>query len=82
MDMKKPVFMFYNIIGSIIRATTMIILWTLFGKYYEWIVNNFRIIMLVLIAWIAIYIYFFKKEEFKKYLKEKNEELDELVSKK
>lgn len=79
MDMKKPAFMFYNIFGSIVRATTMIILWTLFWKYYEWIINHIWIIMLFIMSWVAIYIWKFKKEEFKRYWKEKNEELEEMV---
>ena len=78
MWMKKKSFMFYNILGSTIRATTMITLGTLFWKYYEAIVNNSGKIILTIFIWVWIYIYFFKKEEFLQYWKEKNEELDNL----
>jgi membrane protein DedA with SNARE-associated domain len=81
MGMKKPAFMFYNIIGSIIRAISIITLWTLFWKYYEMIINHIWKILLVIIILVWIYTYLFKKEEFKKYWKEKNEELDKFVKK-
>lgn len=82
MGMKKPAFMFYNVIGSIIRATTIITLWTLFWEYYETIVKNIWKILIVIIILAWFYIYFFKKEEFKKYWKEKNDEIDNLIDKK
>ncbi len=82
MWMKKTSFAIYNIIGSIIRASTIIIMWVVFIKYYKILLNYAWYIMLGIIAVIWIYIYFFKKEEFKKYLKEKEEEIDLMVEKK
>jgi membrane protein DedA with SNARE-associated domain len=82
MGMNRPNFMLFNIIGSIIRASTMIILWTIFGKYYEWIINHIWIIMLIILLWVVLYLYFFKREWLKQYIKEKNDELDEMVEKK
>jgi membrane protein DedA with SNARE-associated domain len=79
MEMKNPTFMLYNTIGSIVRATMMIILWTMFGKYYEIIIDNAWIIMAVLLLFVWLYVYKFKKAEFLKYWKEKNEELDEFI---
>ncbi len=76
MWMKSKIFMIYNVIGSIIRAIIMIILWTIFASYYEKIVDNFGKIMIwILLIW-AFYIYKFKKKEFMQYMDEKNKEID------
>jgi membrane-associated protein len=77
MGMKKKSFFIYSITGSIVRATTCIVLWVVFVSYYETIVDYFKYIILgiIVIAWI--YIYFFKKAQFLKYIEEKNKELDE-----
>jgi len=82
MGMHSTKFMIYNIIGSIIRAITIIILWVLFVAYYKAIIDNFGYIMLGIFVWIWWYIYYFKKDEFLIYMKEKNNELDELSKKK
>jgi membrane protein DedA with SNARE-associated domain len=82
MWMKKTSFAIYNVIGSIVRASTIIIMWVFFAKYYEILLDYAWYIMLVIMWLIWIYIYYFKKEEFKQYLKEKEAEIDNIIDKK
>jgi len=81
MGMSNKVFWISNIIGSIIRAATIVILGVVFAKYYEILVDYFGYIMTWIFIIIAVYIYLFKKEEFKKYMEEKNAELEEKIGK-
>ena len=74
--MKSKTFMFYNIIGSIIRSVVMIVLWVLFAKYYEVVIDNAWKVMIWIMLITGLYIWKYKKKEFKKYIKEKNEEMD------
>lgn len=76
MWMHHRTFFIYNIIGSTLRAITIVILWVVFAQYYEVMIDYLAYIMiwLMLIAWI--YIYKYKRKEFKKYIQEKNEELE------
>jgi len=76
MWMKSKTFMFYNIIGSIVRSLVMIILWVLFAKYYEWIIDNSGKIMLIITIASWLYIWKYKKKEFIKYWQEKNAEME------
>ena len=77
MWMHSRKFMIYNVIGSIIRATVIIVLWVLFVEYYKLILEYIWEIMLWIFALIWLYIYKYKKKEFLQYIKEKNEELEE-----
>lgn len=77
MWMSNKSFFIYNILGSVIRAVVMIILWVIFASYYETIIDYMMYIMIWVTIIIAIYIYKFKKREFLDYMKEKNEELEE-----
>lgn len=81
MGMNSVKFTIYNIIWSIIRATTIVILWVLFVEYYKVILEHIWKIILIIIALVWFYIYKYKKKEFIQYLKEKNEELDNLHKK-
>lgn len=81
MWMKSLSFMIYNIIGSIIRAVTIIWLWVVFVEYYEILLEHAWKIMIIIFWIIAFYIYKFKKKEFMKYLYEKNNELEQLWKK-
>lgn len=78
MWMNSVKFMIYNVIWSIIRAVTIVLLWVLFVEYYEIILEHIGKIMLAIFAGIALYIYKFKRTEFKKYMDEKNKEMEEL----
>lgn len=82
MGMKSKSFMIYNIIGSIIWATTMVVLGMIFVEYYKIILEYIGYITTFIIILIWIYIYKFKKEEFMKYLQEKNEEMERLYGQK
>ena len=76
MGMKSKKFMIYNVIGSVIRAITIIILWVLFAKTYDTIIDYiwYILIGIMIITWL--YIWRFKKKEFKKYMEEKNREIE------
>lgn len=78
MWMRERSFVFYNTIGSILRAITIITLWAVFGKYYETIVNHIWKIVGVMCILLLAYLYFFKKDQMQEYIKEKSEELDNL----
>ncbi len=76
MWMKDLKFMIYNIIWSIVRAVTIILLWVMFVEYYNIILEYIWTIMLIIFIFIGIYIYKYKRKEFLKYLNEKNEEME------
>jgi len=80
-EMRPKSFIFYNVIWSVIWSLTFVSIWLFFADNYETIVNYISYIMLVLILGFAFYIYKFKKQEFKKYLELKNNELDEKMNK-
>jgi membrane protein DedA with SNARE-associated domain len=78
MWMASTKFMIYNIIWSIIRAITIILLWVMFVEYYKIILEYIGSIMMVVFIFVWIYIYKYKKKEFMQYIHEKNKELEEL----
>jgi len=69
-------FTIYNIIGSIVWAITIITLWVLFAQYYEVVIDNAWKVMIWIMLATWFYIWKFKKKEFKKYMQEKNEEME------
>jgi membrane protein DedA with SNARE-associated domain len=81
MGMKSKKFMIYNALWSIIRASTIVIFWVIFAQYYKIFLEHSGKISLAIFAIIAGYIYYFKKEAFIKYWKEKNLEMEELSKK-
>lgn len=80
--MKSKTFMIYNAIGSITWATTMIVFWVVFVEYYQFFIEYAGTISLVILLLVGLYIYFFQKAAFLKYLQEKNQELEALSHKK
>ena len=82
MWMKSAKFMFYNALGSVIRATTIILLWVVFVSYYEFLVEHSWKISMFIISIVWFYIYKYKRKEFKKYWEEKNAEIEEISRKK
>ena len=74
-NMKTKYFTLFNIIGSILRAVVMVLLGVFFVQNAETILNNIWKILLILVLGLLVYIYFFKREEFMKYLEEKQKEL-------
>jgi len=81
MGMHSRKFMLYNAIGSIIRATTIILLWVVFVKYYKILLEYSWTIFIIVLLIIWLYIYKFKKQEFITYWQEKNAEMKELNKK-
>jgi membrane protein DedA with SNARE-associated domain len=82
MGMNSKKFMIYNIIGSCIRASIIILLGVIFADYYKVIIEHFWKIMLLILWAVWIYIYKYKQDEFKKYMVEKNKEMEELYGEK
>ena len=78
MWMASVKFMIYNIIWSIVRALTIILLWVVFVEYYKIILEYIWYIMMFIMVIVWLYIYKYKKKEFMQYLHEKNKELEEL----
>lgn len=76
MGMKSKKFMIYNIIGSILRAFTIVSIWLVFVKNYEAILKYIEFIFLWIFICIWIYIYVYKREEFKIYWEKKNKEIE------
>lgn len=79
--MSNKKFWLYNGIGSVIWATVLVILGIFFADNYKIILDNFGKIMMVILILIIFYIYFFKKDEFEKYLADKNREIEEKIQK-
>ena len=79
MRMHHKSFFIYNIIGSTVRATTIVILWVVFAEYYEAVIDYFWYIMMWIMLLTWIYIYKFKKTEFLQYMREKNEEIENMT---
>lgn len=81
MGMKSRSFMIYNIIGSIFRSCTIVLLWVLFAKTYETVIDYIWYIFIGITLLFIAYIWKFKKKEFMQYMKEKNEEIERKVNK-
>lgn len=79
MGMKTKSFMIYNTIGSVVRATSMILIGVVFAKNYETIIDYLGYIVLGSLVIAGLYIYLFKRAAFMKYLDEKNKEIDEMI---
>ncbi len=79
MGMKNKTFMIYNTIWSIIRALTIVILWVMFAKTYDIVIDYLWYIMVWILVISWIYIRFFKRKEFTKYIQEKNKEIEEKI---
>jgi len=79
MGMKKTSFFVYNIIGSIVRAITLIILGVVFASYYEVIIDYLMLIFFIVLVGVFAYMYKFKKESLMEYIHEKNKEIDEKI---
>jgi len=78
MNMHKKSFFIYNILASIIRSVTIVVLWVVFAEYYETVIDYFWYIITWIMILTWIYIYKFKKKEFVKYMNEKNKEIENL----
>lgn len=82
MGMKTGKFWIYNIIGSVLWAGTIITLGVAFVTYYKTILSYFSYILMGIMICTIIYIYFFKKEAFVSYIKEKEKEIEDKAKEK
>ena len=73
--MNNKFFTVLNIIWSVFRAVVMVSLWVFFVNNAEKILDNIWKILLVIMLWLLAYIYFYKREEFMKYLEEKQKDI-------
>lgn len=76
MWMKHKSFIIYNVVWSIIWSIVIILLWVIFAKTYETIVDYLWYIMMWIMVIVGLYIWRFKKKEFLKYIEEKNKEIE------
>lgn len=76
MGMKSTKFMLYNMLGSFARSTVIVVLWVLFAKTYEVVVDYLGYIILWAFILGILYIWKFKRDAFLLYLQEKNEEIE------
>lgn len=76
MWMRTKNFFIYNIIWSIIWSICIIVLWVLFAKVYEQIVDYIGYILMWIMFLTWVYIWKFKKKEFMEYMEEKNKEIE------
>lgn len=71
-------FMIYNAFWSVFYAWTIVWIWVLFVEHYKIILEYiWRAMLWILILW-WLYIYFYKREAFNKYMEEKNLEIAEM----
>jgi membrane protein DedA with SNARE-associated domain len=77
MGMHTGKFWIYNIIGSVLWAGTIITLGVAFVTYYKTILSYFSYILMGIMICSIMYIYFFKREAFMIYIKEKEKEIED-----
>lgn len=77
MGMHTGKFWIYNIIGSVLWAGTIITLGVAFVTYYKTILSYFSYILMGIMLCIVVYVYFFKREAFMVYIKEKEKEIED-----
>lgn len=82
MGMHTRKFWLYNIIGSVLWATTIIILGVAFVTYYKIILAYISYVLVGILAVAVLYIAIFKREAFRAYLREKEQEMEEKLQKK
>ncbi|MDD2487565.1 MAG: DedA family protein [Candidatus Gracilibacteria bacterium] len=82
MGMKHKNFWIYNLIGSVIWSISIISLGVVFVQFYKNILKYFPYLLGFLLIILALYIFFFKKNEFMDYLKDKNQEINEKIANK
>jgi len=80
--MHSTKFTISNIVGSVLRWVSMVLIGIVFVENAEVILENIWKIILWIVVIFLVYIYFFKKEEFMIYWNEKNKEMEEMLNKK
>ncbi len=74
--MQERNFWLYNMIGSIIWAASINMLWVFFIDNYKSILENLWTVMTVLLVATIWYFYFFKKEFLMSYMRDKQMEIE------
>lgn len=74
--MQQKKFMLSNIVGSIIWTTGMVILGVLFVQYYEVVLQYIRYVVMGIIFLGIGYVLIFKRVAFKKYMADKEAEMN------
>ena len=80
--MEEKNFWLYNMIGSIIWAASINLLGIFFIDNYKSILENLGTIMLVFFLGFALYMYIYKREYLKEYMRDKEKEIIEKQNKK
>ncbi|MBP6909980.1 hypothetical protein KBC03_00015 [Patescibacteria group bacterium] len=75
--MRWTTFMLFNFIGSVFYSVALITLAKLFVGYYEVVIPYIRRIMIGLLLLVGVYVRFFKRDSLKRYLRDKEKELEE-----
>jgi len=79
--MQEKNFWIYNTIGSIIWATSINLLGILFIDQYETILDNLGTIMMIILGLVFAYFYFFRRDSLKQYMQDKQQEIEEKITK-
>jgi membrane protein DedA with SNARE-associated domain len=77
--MQERKFWLYNMIGSIIWAICINTLGIVFIDNYETILDNLGKIMLWLFVCIGLYIYYFQRDGWNRYIRDKQREIEDKV---
>jgi membrane-associated protein len=72
----------YNMIGSIVWATSINLLGVYFIDNYEFILENLGKIMFAVLIWVFGYFWFFRRQSLVNYWNAKNREIEEKIAKK
>ena len=80
--MQEQKFWIYNTVGSIIWAISINLLGIFFIDQYESILDNLGQIMLVIFALVFVYFWFFRRDSLKRYMRDKQREIEEKIEKK
>ncbi len=80
--MQEQKFWIYNTVGSIIWAISINLLGIFFIDQYESILDNLGQIMLVILALVFVYFWFFRRDSLKRYMRDKQREIEEKIEKK
>lgn len=79
MRMSQKTFLRSNIIASVFWTTAMVILGVVFKSYYDTVVQYIRYVVIGLMVCGILYVYFFKREAFKKYMDDKEAEIEKAL---
>ncbi len=75
--MKRGKFMLFNVIGSVVYSVVLISLAKMFIGYYQEVIPYIRRIMLGVLLLAGLYLWFFKRDSLKRYIRDKEKELEE-----